>query len=150
MIDNELSTFDAFYDSFNNGYNLTPGGRDEALVLLPNKKEEVKQLWERGYGQKDIVETTKLNVETVRNYLLKSGISLEDIRNRQREKLSSIKSIPICQYDLNGNFVRRFNSATEAEQLTGINRKNISSVCNGKRKTAGGYIWRKEEIKNDY
>ena len=30
----------------------------------------------------------------------------------------------------------------EVERERGIDHKNIISVCNGKRKTAGGYHWR--------
>jgi hypothetical protein len=33
----------------------------------------------------------------------------------------------------------------------GINRNSISLVCQGKRKTAGGYVWKfkTEEVDND-
>ena len=34
-----------------------------------------------------------------------------------------------------------FDSIKSASERTGINRNNISSACNGKRKTAGGYKW---------
>lgn len=34
-----------------------------------------------------------------------------------------------------------YDSASEAERKTGINRRNISFVCSGKRQTAGGYHW---------
>ena len=34
-----------------------------------------------------------------------------------------------------------YPSIKEASIKTGINRNNISSVCNGKRKQAGGYGW---------
>ena len=33
--------------------------------------------------------------------------------------------------------------ATEAYEITGINRKSITDVTNGKRKTAGGFRWEK-------
>lgn len=34
-----------------------------------------------------------------------------------------------------------FKSINEAGRITGVERKNISQCCNGKRKTAGGYHW---------
>ena len=34
-----------------------------------------------------------------------------------------------------------FPNIKSASERTGVNRNNISSVCNGKRKTAGGYKW---------
>lgn len=34
-----------------------------------------------------------------------------------------------------------FDSITEAGEKTGVNFRNISSVCKGRRKTCGGYHW---------
>jgi len=49
---------------------------------------------------------------------------------------------PVCQYDLDGNFISEYKSITEAERETGILSSNISGVCLLKRSTsAGGYIW---------
>ena len=35
-----------------------------------------------------------------------------------------------------------FESAKQAEELTGTNRGHISAVCKGKRKTANSFIWK--------
>lgn len=35
-----------------------------------------------------------------------------------------------------------YGSALDAQNLTGINKGNITSCCSGKRKTAGGFCWR--------
>ena len=35
-----------------------------------------------------------------------------------------------------------FESISDAERKTGISKGNISQVCRGKRKTAGGFHWR--------
>lgn len=35
-----------------------------------------------------------------------------------------------------------FGSQFEASRITGINNKDISNCCLGKRKTSGGFIWR--------
>lgn len=47
---------------------------------------------------------------------------------------------PILQYDKNMNFIREWKKRTNIN--ISIDIKNICSVCNGKRKTAGGYIWK--------
>lgn len=41
-----------------------------------------------------------------------------------------------------GELVAEYKSLTEAENITGIEKHNISEACRGKSKTAGGYIWR--------
>jgi hypothetical protein len=52
-------------------------------------------------------------------------------------------SIPILQYDKKGNVITSFSSITEASSITGICADSISGCCSHKRKSGGGYIWRK-------
>lgn len=58
------------------------------------------------------------------------------------EKVSKSRQKPIEQYNKENIFLNEFNDGVEAENVTGIHRSHISQCCNGKRKTAGGYIWR--------
>lgn len=51
----------------------------------------------------------------------------------------SKKRLKVQQFDLNGNFIKTWDSIMEAEEQ--LNIFNISSVCKGKQKTAGGYTW---------
>lgn len=37
--------------------------------------------------------------------------------------------------------IQVFNSIAEASRITGIDRRSISAVCNGRYKTSGGYYW---------
>lgn len=50
------------------------------------------------------------------------------------------QSKPILQFDKEGNFVKEFPSAEEAYRQTGIS--HTDDVANGKRKTAGEFIWK--------
>jgi len=54
------------------------------------------------------------------------------------------KSKPVLQFDLEGNFIKKYKSQTEAA-IT-INKPKgsaaINECCHGKRKTAYGYIWK--------
>jgi len=51
----------------------------------------------------------------------------------------------VLQFDLKGNFIAEYMSVREAERQTKTNAPHISAVCKGKRKTAGGYIWKYKE-----
>jgi hypothetical protein len=51
------------------------------------------------------------------------------------------KSKSVYQFDLNGNLIRKYGSGLEAERCCQIFASNISAVCRGKQKTAGGYKW---------
>lgn len=54
------------------------------------------------------------------------------------------RSKEVSQYDKDGNFIAKFGSTREVTRILGIDYRSISGVCNGKRKTAGGYVWRYE------
>lgn len=50
---------------------------------------------------------------------------------------------PVDMIDVKSKEVlRNFISIKNASEEMGISNKNISSVCNNKRATAGGYFWR--------
>ena len=59
-----------------------------------------------------------------------------------KQKISNIKSKPVLQYDLHGNFIKEWPSATKAGES--LNKKNsaISECCNNKRKSAYNFIWK--------
>lgn len=48
----------------------------------------------------------------------------------------------VNQYSLDGNFIRSFPSTKEIERQLGFANNNIGACCNGKRKTAYGFIWK--------
>ena len=48
----------------------------------------------------------------------------------------------VYQYDVNGNLINQFKSNREASRMLNINSGAISQVCNGKRKTYKGFIYK--------
>jgi hypothetical protein len=57
-----------------------------------------------------------------------------------------IKSIN--QYDLDGNFIKTWESGIIIEETLGYDQAHICSVCTGNRKSAYGYIWKHESEVN--
>lgn len=53
------------------------------------------------------------------------------------------KNNPICQFDINGNFIKEWNSCLDIGRHYKISEENIRSCCNKVygRKTYIGYIW---------
>ena len=49
---------------------------------------------------------------------------------------------PILQFDINGNFIKEWLGASYVRDVLKYNQTNITAVCNGKRRTAHGYIWK--------
>lgn len=60
---------------------------------------------------------------------------------KDKDRLARISNAA-AQCDLDGNIIRTFPSAHEAARETDICYSSIASCCAGKRKTAGGYIWK--------
>ena len=52
------------------------------------------------------------------------------------------RSRPVDQYDLKGNFIKRWESASEIERQLGYGQRNISANCRGKGHMRYGYIWK--------
>jgi transposase len=77
----------------------------------------------------------------------------DNLTEEEREKLCKISVVPITQkkvayqLDENLNIIYVYESLGEATKQTGISISRISEVCNGRRKSAGGYKWM---FKGDY
>ena len=64
-----------------------------------------------------------------------------------RQHLSESKGVNgIIQYSKDGKFIAEYPSIMEAERQTGCNNSHIGSCCKGKRKSAGGFIWKYKKI----
>ena len=63
------------------------------------------------------------------------------------KKISNRTGFLVDQYDLQGNFIKRWNGVRTIERTLNISSSNISECCRGKRKTAGGYNWKYKDFK---
>jgi hypothetical protein len=66
----------------------------------------------------------------------------ENSKHAFRLGLNKGKKIKISQYTLDNVFIKEYDSPSCVETETGIFGTHIIGVCRGKRKTAGGYIWK--------
>ena len=63
------------------------------------------------------------------------------IEKGKRFGVENKKSKPINQYDLAGEFIKKWDCINDIERCMGINSKNIIAVAKNRRKSAGGYYW---------
>ena len=101
----------------------------------------------------DLAKKFGMNRSTVTKYL-KSGAKLGWCGYNTKEEMrrgsklgAKLNSKLISQFTLDGEFIKTYPSAGEAERQIGIDRNNINNCCRGKRKTAGGFIWKFAEKK---
>ena len=60
-----------------------------------------------------------------------------------RNQMVSMKlSKPVLQYTKSGGFVREWKSAMDVQRNLGYFQNNISNCCNGKLKSANGFVWK--------
>lgn len=101
-----------------NGYNLKAGGRNAKMSDESKKKMSDGQI--------------------------KRRLNMSDEEKQQIiDKGSKTRMIKIDQYDLEGNFIKTWESAKDAARELNISSVgNISSVCRGGRKSTGGFMFK--------
>jgi len=53
---------------------------------------------------------------------------------------------PVLQFSKDGQFIKEHYSCKQAQRDTGAHNGHIIKVCNGVRKTAGGFVWRYKKL----
>jgi group I intron endonuclease len=71
----------------------------------------------------------------------KKNISLSKI-GCKRPDITVSKSKMVNQFDINGNFIERYNSLKLASNKTGCHISKISDVCRGTRRHTRNFIWK--------
>ena len=84
--------------------------------------------------------------ENINNPITIKRMSKSKMGNKLSEEVKEIirltHSKPILQYDMYGNFIREWESASQAGRELGIDSTSIREVCNGKYRHAGFYVWK--------
>ena len=126
------------------------------VTLYKNKKAIRKAV------HRIVAETFIPNLENKREVNHISGVKTDnrvcnlEWNTSQENRLHAIKNNlwkhvvkKVKQYDLQGNFIKEWDSMKSAYLSTGISISCISGCCNGDRKTSCGYIWRYAEGGNN-
>ena len=123
-------------DTFRKGYNATIGGDGKAYV----DKSLIKTLWDDGKTVNEIIEITSYDHITVKSALNSKGISKSE--RIVRGRLTYIAK-PVLMFSKQGEYLKEFASTSEANKYLKIKgRGHISAVCDGKRKSCYGYVWK--------
>ncbi len=134
------------FDSYKNGLNSTPGGRD----LVHSETREVYQYDIYGNliakfdsvqdaaNQNDVSESNIIECCKYKHKYCAHSVFRYECLN-QEDVVKTIECI--CQIDTSRNIVSKYFSCLLASKNTGINFSNICQCCRGTRKSAGGFMW---------
>ena len=125
----------AYYDSYYNGYNQTPGG--EGRSLPDDIIQQIELLYQQGKTCHEISEILNLSHSTIYHRL-----DTYDWFNREENHQRSIAHFckPIDQYDLNKNFIQTFPSINEAGRQLNIDSKQIQAGLKGHYRVKNFYF----------
>ena len=73
---------------------------------------------------------------------LKGVPKSEEHKQKISDAMKGVNAKKVLQYTKSGEFVREWPSAMEAQRELGIAQSHICACCNGKLKSASGYVWR--------
>lgn len=133
------------FDTYYNGYNSTLGG-DGGFTGY--NSGQFKKGHTRNIGSKRSLET----IDRLRRSHIGKIQPLEQIAKRvaklkgrvrsleTRKKISKTLCKPVIQLTKNMQLIASFPSIKEAVKITGVN--NIGATCNGRHRTAGGFVWK--------
>lgn len=146
-----------YYYSFYCGYNMTAGGSQ--TIFSEEFKEKMTEAnkgripWNKGKHGIFSEETLKKISESHKGnpgYWTNKHLS-EETKKKLSESLKgkpswqkgkpSYNRKPVSKYDLNGNFIKKYNCITDALKEN-PKAGHIGEVCNGYRKQTGGFIWK--------
>lgn len=103
-------------------------------------EELLKSLCEKYSNISQIAEETGYTRPTIRKYLDKFGL-LEEFKSKY-----DFHAVQVYQCDIDGNVVKLWPSLVDAASVLNISDKAISDCINHKRRSAGGFIWRRKEV----
>ena len=122
--------------TFKLGYNATLGGDGKAYI----DRKLVIRIYNEIQNQKKVAELLNISVDSVHDILVQNNISIKS----SKEFLKEVNRKSVAMIDKNTlEILKIFSSIKEAEDYLGISyRSHISEVCNGKRKSCQGYVWK--------
>lgn len=157
----KASAFGEIYSLRNNRFltqTLDRGGYLKCSLYKDKKTRNVKIhkliaesfLGERPYGtQINHIDENKLNncIWNLEYVTASENVNHGTRNERVAEKLKNnvVFSKPIKKCDLSGNVIESYPSISEASRQTGIAQSNISRSVIGRRRTAGGFLWKLEK-----
>ena len=102
------------YNSINPeiGYNTVIEGTGRTLIST----DAILEAWKEGLTVNDTAKLLGVHKSTISKRLHANGITDEEIQERRGESVKQRCSRPVLQYDLQGNLIKRWPSASSCQE----------------------------------
>ena len=115
------------------------GGRGIKCLITEN---ELKELWFRDKAY--LMKKPSIGRKNHNKSYYFDNCKFEEQSSNCAERCVRILSKIVLQYDLEGNFIKEWQSATVAAKEINLHPTSIRHCVQGKTKSSGGYIWKSQ------
>lgn len=112
-----------------------PQNKPQVNHIDGNKKNNVLENLEWCTNSENMKHAYKIGLETTEQ-------AIKNLGKYAKRGKDNPKSKRVLQYDLDGNFIKEWESMNQIERELGYRTQNICSCCQGKYKKAFNFIWR--------
>lgn len=132
-----------FFDSYNNGYNLTEGGGGcRGFKLSDETKHKISELRKCKHHSEETKKKISESLKGENNPFYGKHHS-EETKQKMSESNKGKNNKPIIQYSKSGEFIKEWNSLSEAvEYLNFKSHSSISMCLTESRNYAYGFVWK--------
>lgn len=123
------------------GKHHTEESKKKMSEYQSNRSEETRQ---------KISQSAKERYKNPENHPMYGKHISEEQIELLRNGLIKKESLPVLQYDLNGNFVNEYINSAEASKVVGVHKSSIQKCCAGIQCTSAGFIWKYKNENYDY
>lgn len=124
---------------------LNSGEKCSKAILTECQVKEIIDMLLKSYTSIEIAEkfgVRKNIIHNIKNH--KTWKHLTENLNFPNNRKQRNDGKEVVQYSMDGTIIQTYNSIQEAAKITGIDKRHISAICNGKKNsfTANNYVWR--------
>ena len=130
-----------WYDSVENGYNSSEYGSGNY-----ERTEESKRKMSEALSGHEVSEETRKKISEALSGEKSPNFGKHLSEETKRKISENIPSKQVLPFSKSGEFIAEYPSIMEASRQTGCYQQHICKCCKGKRKSAGGFIWKYKEI----
>lgn len=134
------------------GYAHPKTGERMRWYARHKSPETIEKIRQKATGVKQSAETRRKRALKMRGKkhsieAIEKMRRIQSNRSWEEKRVAATLSVtekPVLQYDIDGNFTARYESATKAANAIGGNFGGVSRCCRGERLTYKGSVWRYE------